>query len=85
MGSEMCIRDSSNGNSSSGSGSGTASKRATRTLFQSYPKEIACVENVASFFEMLPCGGRRGVASVMSERSALVAEVKFLSFGASYE
>ena len=75
----------SNGNSSSGSGSGTASKRATRTLFQSYPKEIACVENVASFFEMLPCGGRRGVASVMSERSALVAEVKFLSFGASYE
>jgi len=75
----------SNVNSSSGSGSGTASKRATRTLFQSYPKEIACVENVASFFEMLPCGGRRGVASVMSERSALVAEVKFLSFGASYE
>ena len=75
----------SNSNSSSGSGSETASKRATRTLFQSYPKEIACVENVASFFEMLPCGGRRGVASVMSERSALVAEVKFLSFGASYE
>ena len=76
----------SNGNSSSGSGSGTASKRATRTLFQSYPKEIACVENVASFFEMLPCGGRRGVANIIaSERSALIADVDFLSFGASYE
>ena len=87
FGSNSNSNSNSNGNSSSGSGSGsgTASKRATRTLFQSYPKEIACVENVASFFEMLPCGGRRGVASVMSERSALVAEVKFLSFGASYE
>ena len=82
---EFGSNSNSNSNSSSGSGSETASKRATRTLFQSYPKEIACVENVASFFEMLPCGGRRGVASVMSERSALVAEVKFLSFGASYE
>ena len=61
-------------------------RSTTTTLFQSYPKEIACVENVASFFEMLPCGGRRGVANVIaSERSALIADVNFLSFGASYE
>ena len=61
-------------------------RSTTTTLFQSYPKEIACVENVASFFEMLPCGGRRGVANIIaSERSALIADVDFLSFGASYE
>ena len=61
-------------------------RSTTTTLFQSYPKEIACVENVASFFEMLPCGGRRGVANIIaSERSALIADVNFLSFGASYE
>ena len=61
-------------------------RSTTTTLFQSYPKEIACVENVASFFEMLPCGGRRGVANIIaSERSALIADVTFLSFGASYE
>jgi hypothetical protein len=59
--------------------------RLETTLFQSYPKEIACVENVASFFEMLPCGGRSGVASIANERSGLIANVKFLSFGASYE
>ena len=61
-------------------------RSTTTTLFQSYPKEIACVENVASFFEMLPCGGRRGVANIIaSERSVLIADVNFLSFGASYE
>lgn len=63
----------------------TARKALETTLFQSYPKEIACVENVASFFEMLPCGGRSGVASIANERSGLIANVKFLSFGASYE
>ena len=61
-------------------------RSTSTTLFQSYPKEIACVENVASFFEMLPCGGRRGVANIIaSEQSALIADVNFLSFGASYE
>jgi len=63
----------------------TARKGLETTLFQSYPKEIACVENVASFFDMLPCGGRSGVASIANERSGLIANVKFLSFGASYE